>query len=86
MFSCHYRCGGSSLTEEYLEEDVGGEARGLDGVVGDLVEHRVGHMVLGQIDRHVCAVRLPWPEARPLPLGAFLTHQLLRLLDPPSSC
>jgi hypothetical protein len=33
-----------------LEEDVGWEAHRLDGPVGDLVEHRLGLVVLGQIN------------------------------------
>jgi hypothetical protein len=43
-----------------LEEDVGGEAQRLNRPVGDLVEHRLGLVVLGQINRRVRGVRLPW--------------------------
>jgi hypothetical protein len=49
-----------------LKEDVGWEAKRLDGPVGDLVEHRLGLVVLGQIDRRVSGVRLPWLRTKPI--------------------
>ena len=47
-----------------LEEDVRGEAKRLDGRVGDLIHQRLGLMVPGEVNGRVSRVRLPWLQPK----------------------